>query len=302
MRLRSELTALSLLLASCGGATPAPTATATAAAPPRPRHAILVDRPEHAGQRWRVRATGRETEANEIIIGDGDHGSREVEARVIEMSAVVTILEVDAEGRQLRLRYDIESLTLMADEQRADLVPAGGAITIIRGEEPVIDLDGQPLDPALQDQLDLVMELGVDQSDDDVFGSSVPRAVGDEWTLDGERARRALAETGIAVGQVTGRMRVQDEVDVDGEPCLDLRGHMTLTGLELPPLPEGARAESAGMHMLFEGLYPLDLTHHERSERSKLTTTVDVRMGPTRLRSVQTREVRRTFEPLPDAS
>ncbi len=301
-RFRYAIAAVGLGLLACGGAPPSTTTSSSTDAPaaePSARYEIRIDRPEHVGQRWHVQLVGRQSRTRQ----SGERGPEITDLIQIELSAVVEILEVDPEGRQLRLEYRIERLVSAQGQQpRRPLASPGSVITVIRGEAPVIQIDGEVVPEELRRQLDIVVETGVDRNDDLAFGTREPRAVGDSWGLNTEATRRAMREAGFSFDTLAGRMRLERVVDIGGEPCLELRGHLTLGGIRLPNLSEHIRDIDASMHMSFEGAYPLDPLRHERWERAKVTNTVEIPLGGTQLRTVQTREVRRVFQPLPDAN
>lgn len=297
--MRTQLLLASAVLAACGPARPsAEHATPRAAAESPARYTIRIDRAERAGQRWRLRAIGRESRARAVLVR-GTAVERSEEAVTVELTALVEVLEVDGAGRQRSMSYTIERLERSVDGQSlASVLDPGRVVTVLRGAEPVVEIDGAPADPAIVEVLDVVLELDEDRDDDLVFGSRVPRAVGESWAADPDAMRHTLPDV-VARAAMHGTVRVEDHVEAQGQPCLRLSGHLTIEGLEMPGLPPDASARSQ-MHTQFEGTFPIDTDRHELDERVKIATTIEVRVEEREVRSRDTREVRRSFEALAD--
>lgn len=277
---------------ACGAPATTVEHAASVEEPSGTRYPIRLERAEHAGQRWRVNAVARDSRVREPV---GIEGERMEETVVVELTAVTEVLEVDGEGRQLRDQHTIERLEATVEgETPGAILPPGSVVTVIRGDDPVVLVDGAEPAEAILEALDLALDFGVDTNDDEVFGTSEPRAIGERWPVDVERAQRMFPVRSEAM---RGTVHIDERVDVDGQSCLFLRGHLAIDDLALPGLPPDARSS---MHAQFDGVFPVDPEAHLLSERIKTTTTIEMQVEGRPIRTQLVRDIRRTLEHLPD--
>lgn len=313
MGTRSSVLAVGcLLVVACGGASAgaSPPGSGAVAGPDAaaPRYAVKLDRAQRAGQRWRVRARSRH-EVSTSLGEDAPPPLAELgfdEVRSADLTAVVTVLEVSAEGREVRTEYVVERLRVDLGEGTYEPLTPGARIVVTRGDPPTITVDGTTAPDRLVETLELVLETGEDLDDDAVFGTDVLQPVGGSWPIDQDAARADFIDLtpGSPVGALEGTMQLVERISVAGRPALRVRGYLRARDLRLEELP-AAEVTHAAVYLQVEGVYPVDPSLHEVSARYKLSSSLTVRpegelglLGQLELRLSE--EVTQTFEALPD--
>jgi hypothetical protein len=108
------------------------------------------------------------------------------------------------------------------------------------------ELGGKPVPAEVKEALAYVSGVGADEdaSDDDIFGTSRRRSVGESWPVNTEPAARDLGRllgVSIAARQISGQVTLAGQRTVDGIPCLEVRMALEINGLPTPAakLPPG---------------------------------------------------------------
>jgi hypothetical protein len=272
-----------LACAACGSeATTAPAASVTTPGTSR-AYEIVIHRPLKAGDRFHV-----VVEAREQI--DGAETSSTVEqARVKNIAknlqlllvGMLTIREVDAEGRAQSAVLQVEDFK-STDTGNA-LLPAGAKIDAVRGAgDFALMVDDEPR-PDLLRPLQLAFPLHRPGSPlgDELFGSKVPRQIGDTWAFSKSNVARRMEEDGYVVREtgITGDTRLTGTTVVDGAECLELSAKMhadqATVGEQLEYLGVGSGKLDVTLKFVVPTDKSLPLAMEEASGQGKFEASVE---------------------------
>lgn len=268
-----------IALAGCGGAR-STTAPVEAARPapqtaPQKAYAIHLSRPSHAGERTRMVMDQTEDKRSKItqaaIILEDKH-----EQRVLHWDAVHTAVEVDAQGRVTRSRYEVKELT----SNGHPLVQ--GVVEVTRAQKSKdsrVTVDGVPANKDVREALTSLLKLGLGgATDDQIFGTKTPQPIGAHWPIDAALAQADLREdTGIEAASVGGDVWLEGTTRVSGLDCLDVRAKISLDGVKVP-IPNGGETEVGRAEGEMHAAVPLDGTPERASDHMSMTMTFKLRV------------------------
>lgn len=225
-------TSLSVLLVgalACGGTATAPGASATTPELPS-RYPILLHRPLRVGDKFRVVVDAKQKIEGVAVTSMPDHASsRDIGDNVeLSLAGIITIREVDADGRAVSALMDVERFT--AASKSEPLLPPRAQIDFVRGRGQFSAMvNGEPR-PDLLELLRLAFPLQRPGSPlgDQLFGSTEPKAVGDKWAFSKSNVAQNMLEDGYRVSDtdLTGDTRLVGTTSVSGVECLELAATM----------------------------------------------------------------------------
>lgn len=277
--MRARILLLFLVLTACGGGSTsvtAPTAGADplAGAAGAKTYAIHLTRPSHAGERWHVVA---DDTTDKTVTQDGTVVQEK--HRVLHLDGVYTAVAVDDRGRPLRDHYDVKELT--ADGQ--PLASAGVGIDVTRAgreEDAVVLVGGAPATAEVMDAIRTLLTVrSGGATDDEVFGTEQPQAVGAHWAVDTRLAHDdLLQDAGIDATTVTGDVWLAGLTRANDIDCLDVRAKLALDGLALPNLPKGSVVDLGHADVDMEATLPFDARPVRATEALTMSMKVRVRV------------------------
>ncbi len=198
------------------------------------RYRILLDRHDQEGEERRIEAHGREVAESTFLEGKRkvQHG---VEVTAVRFAGRCTTRRVNAAGRAAALSCQVTALQDEAEGR--DLVERGVQLVVERAPKRAdarVTVDGRPVSEPLRNAVDLVLGLSEsNDSEDEVFGSTRPRSVGDRWPLAGdELAQRLEQQLHAKVVQApTGEVELVGVEELESIPVLHLRARVGVTQL-----------------------------------------------------------------------
>jgi hypothetical protein len=169
-------------------------AAGSAAAVAAQEYAIKFDRAEVVGTRYHLSA--KATQSTKTSFTDGTDAIKRVEDGFdMELSADVTIIEA-ANGGATRRSFIVLDSKLTEQDETRPLVPAGTVvIAYIRNHKTVYEANSTILDASVTRALDQVIGLHISNvGEDDLFGPTAKKRVGDRWNINVTGAERLLGE------------------------------------------------------------------------------------------------------------
>ena len=105
--------------------------------------------------------------------------------------------------------------------------------------------------------------------------------MGSSWKINAALAARNLAKTGIEVqvGDITGTATLAEVAEIDGTPCLKVRGQMSIKRMSPPSIP-GFKIETGELHMAYSANFPVDITKGRFQESQEMKMTCSMRGKP----------------------
>jgi hypothetical protein len=257
--------ALAFFLCACGAS--------TSSSPPQdlpqitpstvPTFTIRMSRPLHAGEKLHVVNDAEESRVTTMTQAGSVIDKKKVHTRV-HMDAIVTILDIDASFDMLRARYDVSDLSSSGESMKSLLHDQRVEITRAKkDDDAVVLVEGAPATPELRDALKMVLTFRAGgPSDDDIFGSKEPRAVGSHWSIDAQRAHDDLVSDqgqSMANALLDGDVTLAASKTENGVDCLELQSELHMKNIDVPEAPAGSTVLAGNATAKFDGLFPIDL-------------------------------------------
>ena len=237
---------------------------ATAGADAQETYTVKLTRPLRVG--WRMQMWSEASQEMTLTIMMGGR-SEQVESSKLSVTfeSLATIVEVDGDGRAILVTHKVRASELIHDGIPSEIVAPGTKVTARRGHgQTIFEVDGQRVDPSVQQALELVAGLDTDgATDDELFGTKQPAQVGKEWPIDTEAVAREFqryTSKKVRAEDVSGTGKLVDFTEQDGVPCQII--HTRLTARNALPgaglLPPGVQLKKAKLAVHMYDLLPLD--------------------------------------------
>ena len=224
---------------------------------------IRLHRPAGAGERYRVNAVGYDTKTSTATT-EGRAPRVDRQELGVELAGVVTILEAGAAGAS-KAEIRIERASSVPDGKPRELLPA--QTTVLeqrRGVSQVFEVNGQAALAEVSEALGLVLSETSIDNDDELFGSSRRRKVGERWSVNAAgvaalfarpRGGRSMA---VTARDVTGSVQLTRVAPCGAATCMTIeaRGTVSLPAASLSP--QGMQVELSEVRYIFSGVFPLD--------------------------------------------
>jgi hypothetical protein len=221
---------------------------------------------DKAGQKYSLTATCENSQ--QINLKMGGRVEREGEDFRVALEAQVEILEVDSRGEPFRLTFTVSKLTKTDVRATTELLKPGA----------IVDVDGSKAEPyslrggSMPDNVREAFEMfhtnnkpNRPNSDDDIFGTTEPKAVGESWSINSAAAAKDLAADSpmvITAERLSGKMTVISVDQIQGASCLNTNGELKGDGITLKTPPPGVDMKEGSMSMKFGGCFPVDRSQH----------------------------------------
>lgn len=253
---------------------------------------IRLERPFKAGDVLQLVAKGGETES--LRLSEGDKVLQDKTSTLkVHVEAELEILAVDKKGRKTQLALTIRKFSGSVDGKAVKPPVAGSVVIATSGtKKTAFELKDGKLPKDIERLLGFVIETHKESDkspgDDEAFGTSARKKVGDKWPVNKAAIVKSLKGDGLTIkeGDVSGTVKITELRKVNGVPCLHIESQFSVAGLS-PPLPEGAKILSAKMGGSTMGDFPVDLKLPRLREALTANMALDMQMpgdgeGPTR--------------------
>ncbi|HEY6871152.1 MAG TPA: hypothetical protein VI298_00365 [Geobacteraceae bacterium] len=243
---------------------------------------IRLHRPMHAGEKFRISATGSNAVKTVIKTG-GELFRDDRENFSVEFDSLVTVLATDRNGKPTR-----ESVAVLkcekteAFDRKALLAPGTVVVASAKGKDDVYEIDGKPVDREMHEVLAIFVPLGKGEAtDDEIFGTRERKRVGDAWGVNADLAAREFEDfkLGVRKENIAGKTTLEKIVRSGAADCLLIRSEVTFEKLA-PPLPSYLSVESSLMRADLSGEFPVDTDAQPPEEKAVLTFTFVARGKP----------------------
>jgi hypothetical protein len=240
------------------------------------------------------------------VVVEGDRiVRREADDREVDLEAIVDVLRVDAAGMPVNVAYTIEHLIVQTPAGRTEVLPGGWVVESEPGRDAPTFRSAEPLPVEARRALDDVLSpLSSGSTDDQVFGTTEPRAVGAIWPVNAALTARELGAMHLDVPaeSVRGQSQLVGRVEVGGKVCLDVAGELSIRDTRMIDVP-GARTDAAELRSTYRTRIPVDAGSAEvdSSLRVELDVTALVALGADRrgrMTITSHQETKRRFMPL----
>lgn len=260
-RLLPILLALGGLAGACGGSTPHGATTPSGESASYPIH---LQRAHHVGERYLVvdEVTQREQRTVTVsgqVVEDVD------QTTTVRLAAAVQVLEVDANGKAVRLRYQVQSCERTKAGEVQPLLRHGQVVEVetaaTRGEARMT-IDGAPATDEQLEALDAVITLTRSAKNDDaLFGSTTPRAAGETWQPDFAAIAESLSSASpfrLDAARMSGSVRLVERRNEGPVPGLVVEAEVDAVDARMNGLPPGTNVRRGELRLEMGGFFPLD--------------------------------------------
>ena len=220
---------------------------------------IHLHRPQIAGQKYHLSASGRSTQTR--VDKSGDKILRNDSAKFsVECECTVTVLAVDAKGKPSKLSLEIERLSRTDDSEAKELMSKGSVVTVgMKDGMEVSEMDGHRLSLPTQEALTVVLPLDPNgPTDDELYGTSDRKKPGDHWDANIEAIAKDLLRRAAMVKQddLIGTVSFEKLVKVGQTDCLQINGLVDCSKY-VPEVPRGVKVEKGFLRIGFTEKLPV---------------------------------------------
>ncbi len=231
------------------------------AAVPDGKFRIVLFRKATVGERVHLSRTVSDL-TSQRVIQNGKVVKNQTLRQHVEFEAVTEVLSVTAKGRPSRTRYTIKRFAARMGRGMKPVFKPGTVLTAQRGSkaERAITSSSGPLSKEQLAAAKLVISLRKSRANDqEIFGTSEPRAIGESWPINSKRGKQSMEEEGIAkLRSLNGKTTLVAERQVEGVPCLEVLGRMEADIEHLPGLPKDTKVVRGKLRARLTGLFPID--------------------------------------------
>jgi len=241
---------------------------------------IKLHRPVVIGMRYMVNLelTRQNTSLAKV---DGDSQKPEEITSVVSLIGTVEVLDVSAKGYPVSEEYSVAKCTQTVNKKTVDLVKPGTPLVVrLTPKGMYIDMDGEPLPLPIAEILnDLFVMTNGEITEDEVYGTSKTRAVGDTWALQAEGTDKFAKDSGFSTEGLTGKSLLVGVQKIAGADCLEISSTFVVPQV-IPPedsIPPKFKVQKATFKATNWGLYPADnvsLPPHEKTVTDTELTVV----------------------------
>jgi len=246
--------------------------TASAQTAPSPTsYRIYLDRPEKAGEEYHIETTSASKTTTSVTAGNQFRRSSE-EGFSVELVADVKILEA-ANNWATRKRFTIlSSKVTRAGSSLPGAVPLLPDGTVVIGSisagKPVYESNGKPVPPEVATALSSVLGMHVSGvGDDQMFGSTTARAIGETWPINTDSVKALLKEMNAQGGkrEISGGTILEKLED----NRLVVRSGISVTDVVMPIAPQ-ITPEGGDVEFEYQGLVPLQREDMRREVNGRM--------------------------------
>jgi hypothetical protein len=230
---------------------------------------IKLERPNKAGDKYGLVASGSQQEGSVVMVGD-KVAQKKDSAFTTALEANVTVISVSDKGQPTGAEFAITQFTMKKGDQALVLVPPGQVLVMDRTKKPAYSLKEGTLSAEALAALNLLMPGGdpaTDENDDEIYGTSARQTVGGQWNIDTKKAVLSLQKKGIgATGEgLSGSGKLLGVEKAGGLDCLKIACTMYAKNVMIP-LPPPFKMESSTLQASLSGLFPQDVTKPRLAE------------------------------------
>ena len=222
---------------------------------------IKLHRPVVIGTRYSINLnlTRQDTSLAKV---DGESQKPEEITSVVSLLGTVEVLDVSATGYPVSEEYSVAKCTQTVNKKTVDLVKPGTPLVVrLTPQGMHIDMDGEPLPAEIRTILaDLFVMTNGEISEDDVYGTTKRRNVGDVWALKAEGTDKFAKDSGFSTEGLTGKSILVGVPKIAGADCLEISSTFNVPQV-IPPessSPPKFKVQKATFKSTNWGLYPVD--------------------------------------------
>jgi len=242
---------------------------------------IRLHRPLKAGDHYQMAALARDSRKASTTM-DGQAFRQSAEDLTLEFEAMVKVLEVTKEACS-KIALTIIKCCKVDGEVRTPLLPKDATVTaaFLNGKY-IFEQGGVPVVPEVQKALHLLVLLGKrGLADDETYGTSDRKKVGEHWGINAERALDDLKKSGLEAKKedFIGTVKLEKVAKVGGGECLQIAADMSIARLS-KEVPGGFAIDKGNIQARMVSILPVNPALGPVEETSNFAMTVVIRGKP----------------------
>jgi hypothetical protein len=219
---------------------------------------IKLDRPARAGD-----MTTRSTTITGKLHIVAKDGATVIDDRTttytIDYAADITVLAVDSTGNVTRDTHRIIKCRRFDGDVSTDYFQSGAVVTAsFENGREVFTKDGKPVTPQQAGILRTLITLNpYGHTEDQVFGTTAPKKVGDVWPINAALEAQDLVGEMPKAPSYSGKAQLVGLVPVGGVDCIEIQVNMSNSSFA-PVAPRGVSVISGASNLTAVSDYPVD--------------------------------------------
>lgn len=174
-----------------------------------------------------------------------------------EFEGTVEVLDVDSSAEPFRLAFTVSKFTKSQNGASSELLKSGSVVLVDGGAGNPVSLKGGELSDEARKAFDVIYSPHTPGSatDDDVFGTKEPKALGDRWPINAKLAAEDAKRSGIEIppDRLKGSTELVSKDSIGGADCLSVRADLMASGVTTNDLPAGATMDEGTVDATFDG-------------------------------------------------
>ncbi|MBC2593398.1 hypothetical protein H5P28_03910 [Ruficoccus amylovorans] len=225
---------------------------------------IRLSYPRHVGQTYGLSINIESSVSNSLTLPGTPAHKQEMNSKTV-FEGTVKVTAVNDQGRATGAEITVNTFTVDIDTLQTGpqtLFPEGTVITATTEPDGVsFTVPGEEISDFGQQTLGslLLIDNGLPATED-IFATDKTIKVGNMWLVDGEAAARSLSNEQLQVKaeDVNGSGSLVAVEEVNGQRCLNIKGHMWANNLKPGNLPAGTTVTLGQISLKTDILAPLD--------------------------------------------
>jgi hypothetical protein len=206
----------------------------------------------------------------------------EILEKAITFIAEATVLEIREDGRIARESLTIDECLVSSDGRAREVVPRGAVVVASaeRGTQ-VFRMNGKAVTRDIDDVLSLVISIEAGEaSNDDVFGTTRLRRVGESWGVNPASAVKWLRDARLEANEddIRGFTSAAKRVLAQNEDCLVINA--TLAAEKLSGDVSGWEIQAGHVQVNASGTFPVNTSRHCVEQSQHITIHLLARGKP----------------------
>jgi len=218
------------------------------------KYVVKIERNAKVGEKYSHSASGSRSKTTTAVRDQQVVESETVDYQV-QFAAIAEVLEVDEKGQEVKIALTVEKFTKIEGSSLTELVPPGKVIIADGNRENPYSLQNGSLSKQAQEALGVVIAVAEPGglSDDEVFGTTEPKQVGESWALN-----NTLVAEVMQIEGVSGVAKIAGLEEIGGVEYLDIRIEVGAEQWSPTAVPEGAAIDKAIIRFSAQGYFPVD--------------------------------------------
>jgi hypothetical protein len=159
--------------------------------------------------------------------------------------------------------YIVEQMTVTLNGLQQIVLPTGTKIVATPGNDKwSYTVNGKMPNKELDALLRQLFGNEISKANDDaIFGSKMPRSIGESWSVD-----------------ASGTTRLVQVSTVGSQECLEIQAELNIPGVQIKGLPAGTKMLHSEMKAYFMGMFPTDHKLPSASQSQEMDMTVKMQV------------------------